>query len=227
MTWLLGKPAVRLASEVSNATSPWSLEDLRGGVHDPRRSTPGAGRPAAKTPAQLEAEERERQLVDAYQRGHEDGRTAGEIAEGARLRHAVQAADMALEEMRENEARWAGAVEDNLCALATAIARQIVGRELATDSTVVADLVRRALAEVPLDQPVRIRVHPNDLAVLSSMTNEDGSPVTVTAGREARWLADPRVQPGGCVIEGRDRIIDGRVDTALERVYRRLTYNNA
>jgi hypothetical protein len=29
------------------------------------------------------------------------------------------------------------------------------------------------------------------------------------------------------VVEGRERIVDGRVDTALERVYRRLTYNNA
>jgi hypothetical protein len=29
------------------------------------------------------------------------------------------------------------------------------------------------------------------------------------------------------VVEGRERIIDGRVDAALERVYRRLTYTGA
>jgi hypothetical protein len=109
MTWLLGKPAVRLMSEVDSATSPWSLEDLRGGAHDPRRGATVAA--PAKTAAQMEAEAREQILAEAYQRGHEDGRTAGEIAEGARLRHAVQAADQAVEEIRENEARWAGTIE--------------------------------------------------------------------------------------------------------------------
>lgn len=226
MTWLLGKPAVRLMSEVDSATSPWSLEDLRGGTHDPRRGG-AAVASVKKTAAQLEAEAREQILAEAYQRGHEDGRTAGEIAEGARLRHAVQAADQAVEEIRENEARWAGTIEENICAVAVAVARQIIGRELETDGRVVADLVRRALAECPIDQPVQIRVHPNDLTVISSMTNADGTPVTVTGSREARWAADTRIQPGGCVIEGRDRIIDGRVDTGLERLYRRLTYTNA
>jgi flagellar biosynthesis/type III secretory pathway protein FliH len=40
-------------------------------------------------------------------------------------------------------------------------------------------------------------------------------------------MADSRIQPGGCVVEGRERIIDGRVDTALERLYRQLSGNNA
>jgi flagellar assembly protein FliH len=225
MTWLLGKPAVRLMSDVGSATSPWSLEDLRGSTTDPRRGSSAA--PVVQTAAQREAEERERMLAEAYHHGHEDGRTAGEIAEGARLRHAVHAADQAVEEIRENEARWAGTIEENVCAVAVAVARQVIGRELEADGAVVAELVRRALAECPIDQPVQIRVHPNDLTVISSLTNSDGTPVTVTGTREARWAADTRIEPGGCVIEGRDRIIDGRVDTALERLYRRLTYTNA
>jgi flagellar biosynthesis/type III secretory pathway protein FliH len=45
--------------------------------------------------------------------------------------------------------------------------------------------------------------------------------------RPAHWIADAQVKSGGCVVEGRDRIVDGRVDTALERVYRRLAHQNA
>ena len=44
--------------------------------------------------------------------------------------------------------------------------------------------------------------------------------------RESHWIADHRISTGGCVVEGRDRIIDGRVDTALERAYRRLAYTS-
>ena len=60
---------------------------------------------------------------------------------------------------------------------------------------------------------------------MSSAATAAGTPIT--GAREASWQADPMVEPGGCVVEGRDRIIDGRVDAALERVYRRLTYNSA
>ncbi|MGH7619134.1 MAG: FliH/SctL family protein, partial [Gemmatimonadaceae bacterium] len=62
------------------------------------------------------------------------------------------------------------------------------------------------------DQGVRIRVNPLDLSLL---TAGDGSNATITGNRDASWLADPRVSRGGCLIEGRDRIVDGRVDTAL------------
>ena len=44
-----------------------------------------------------------------------------------------------------------------------------------------------------------------------------------TGGREARWIADEDVVPGGCIVEGPDRIVDGRVDQALERIFWELT----
>jgi flagellar biosynthesis/type III secretory pathway protein FliH len=41
------------------------------------------------------------------------------------------------------------------------------------------------------------------------------------------WVPDARIARGGCVVEGRERIVDGRVDSALERVYRRLAHRHA
>jgi flagellar biosynthesis/type III secretory pathway protein FliH len=45
-----------------------------------------------------------------------------------------------------------------------------------------------------------------------------------SAGRmqDVRWVADPHIVRGGCLVEGRERIIDGRVDTSLERAYRSI-----
>jgi flagellar biosynthesis/type III secretory pathway protein FliH len=36
------------------------------------------------------------------------------------------------------------------------------------------------------------------------------------------WVADVNVSRGGVLVEGMDRIIDGRIDTALDRAYRRM-----
>jgi flagellar assembly protein FliH len=175
-----------------------------------------------------EIAEWERKLAAAYETGYAEGRQEGEIAEGARLRTAVKATEEALEELRMGEMRWTGTIEENVCALAVVVARQVIGRELADDSQPVVELVRSALAEFPIDQPMRIRVNPSDLRAISRSTDDGRDPLlALTRDRDARWLPDPAIAPGGCIVEGRERIIDGRVDVALERIYRRLTYTNA
>jgi flagellar assembly protein FliH len=176
----------------------------------------------------LEIAEWERKVAEAYENGFAEGRTEGEIAEGARLRTAVKAAEEALEELRIGEMRWTGTIEENVCALAVVVARHVIGRELNTDSQPVVELVRSALQEFPIDQPMRIRVNPSDLSAISRSTADGRDPLAMlTRDRDARWLPDASIAPGGCIVEGRERIIDGRVDVALERIYRRLTYTNA
>ena len=171
--------------------------------------------------------ELEQRVEDARVAGYRAGRVDGELAESTRLRDAVLATELALDTIRASEVKWQECVAENITSLALTVARHIVGRELNSDGAAVADLVKRALAEFPIDQPMRVRVNPHDLSLLSQATTSDGEPVSIAPNRDVRWLADARIQPGGCVVEGRERIVDGRVDTALERLYRRLTDNDA
>lgn len=175
-------------------------------------------------------EERERIVAAAYAQGRAEGEAAGRASEQARLAHALSAAEQALDALREGEARWAGQIEENVCALAVAVARQVIGREMAGDAATLTDLVRRAIAEFPVDQPLTIRVNPHDLTAMASARPAADSPVgtaSVAPNRDTRWIADPVVLQGGCIVEGRERIVDGRVDTALERIYRQLTGHHA
>jgi flagellar biosynthesis/type III secretory pathway protein FliH len=181
------------------------------------------GAPATENDAQLKAREIAQATAEAFERG----RAEGERAEQARLRNALAAATEALEAVREGEERWAGAIEENIAALAVAVARHVVDRELTAEADDTRAIVRRALEAFPLDQPVRIRVCPQDLAVIGSFAESGTAAIPGAPAREAHWIADPRVLPGGCVIEGREKIVDGRVDTALERVYRRLAYKDS
>lgn len=183
-------------------------------------------RAAAEAEAALVAARHRQELEAAWHEGHAAGREDGERAERARLRHAMIAAEHALEDLRAGEEHWTGNIEENLAALAVAIARQVIGHEASIDDAIVRGVVRAALQEFPIDQPLVIRVHPADLEALQS-AERDGTALPVEGRSDVRWVGDARVQPGGCLVEGRDRIIDGRVDTALERTYRRLTYTHA
>lgn len=223
MTWSSAKPGVWAPGAVAApapAQARWAPEDLS------KRPSPVP--PAAIVEAAAAPDPHEAMIAEAYAQGFDDGRLEGEQGEQARLRSAVAAAQEALDAIRDGEQRWTGTIEENICALAIAIARQVIGREVATERAIVADLVRRAVSEFGVERQVRVRVHPQDLALLTGHgADDDDHADRLAAGRELRWVPDVGVGRGSCVVEGRERIIDGRVDAALERVYRRLTYTHA
>jgi flagellar biosynthesis/type III secretory pathway protein FliH len=169
------------------------------------------------------AAQHQAELEAAWQDGHAAGRDEGERAERARLRAAMQATEQALDDLRAGEASWTGNIEENLAALAVGIAKQVIHHAASLDDAVVRAVVQKALQEFPIDQPLVVRVHPADLEALLGAERE-GQALPATPNAESRWVGDVRVARGGCLVEGRERIVDGRVDTALERTYRRLTY---
>ena len=158
--------------------------------------------------AQLEA--------DAYARGRADGEATANLLAETMIASSVQALADAVESVRGHEARWTSNAEENIAALAIVVARHLVQREVEIDPEIVRGLVLRALSQFPMDQVVTVRLNPDDVASCGSTLKPDA------AGRmrDVRWISDAHIQRGGCLVEGRERIIDGRVDTSLERAYR-------
>ena len=218
MTWSSSMTTRRQPNADPIGVVRWSPDELEfdgtpfGGIPSTHSTTPAAEAPLVQQQA----------LDEAFTQGFDAGREAGASAERERLASTVETVTRLLVDLREREARWTDRMEENLSALAVAVGRQLFDAELQASPTHAATLVRRALTEFPIDQAVLIRVNPTDLASITAAAVSDGTPPT-TGRAEAQWVPDPRVAPGGCVVEGRDRIVDGRVDTALERLYRKLT----
>ncbi len=194
----------------------WAPDELPVGDHH----VPAAGSDAAAEellPAHV--------LEDARRQAFEEGFRAGEEAERTRLFHVARALRDGLVSVQDGVDRWVANAEENVAALSVAIARHILSREVAVDRDDVIDVVRQAIADFPIDHPVIVRLNPADhTVILGMLSTMDGE---LAHRKETEWVADSRIAPGGCVVEGRERIVDGRVDAALERVYRRLTYTGA
>ncbi|HNV73888.1 MAG TPA: FliH/SctL family protein [Gemmatimonadaceae bacterium] len=230
MTWSSNAPRGTRREPASRDAAPVAWDELAldtRGLHEVFSRTPIEPVPDALEEPMVDPEALEQALQEAYARGVEDGRRAGELAEATRLRGATRAVAEALASTQVNADRWVGNAEENICALAVAVARQVIGREIAVDKSSLADMVQQALAEFPMDQALTLRVNPSDLQTIQSSFFALGEASPLSARKDVQWLPDGRVAPGGCLIEGRDRIVDGRVDTALERLYRRLTYTGA
>lgn len=197
--------------------TPWALDEFA--AHD---IFPVAAPLAGSIAAELGAEpsEHQRQVDDrnaaeaaGYARGLAEGEQRARAAFEGRVAAAVNALSGALESIRLHEARWMSNIGENIAAIAVTVARHIVQREIATDATIIQTVVQRALTQLPVDQTVIVRLNPDDHSICSSSLPDD------MRARDIRWVADPHITRGGCLVEGRERIIDGRVDTALERLY--------
>ncbi|MEO7996850.1 MAG: FliH/SctL family protein [Gemmatimonadaceae bacterium] len=154
----------------------------------------------------------------AYAHGRADGEKMAWNELLPRIESVADALAGALEDVRLHQQRWTSNAEENLAVLAVAVARQLIAREVETDAGIVAGLVQRALAQFPLEQQVSVRLHPDDVDSCTELLQ----PAEGNKFHEIRWIADSQVHRGGCMVEGRERIVDGRVDTALERVYRSI-----
>jgi flagellar biosynthesis/type III secretory pathway protein FliH len=216
-----GQASVRATPAAQVTGSVWTLDEL---------ALPGApgdakGRGGRAMPSQVTAEERARLIDEGYARGLADGEAKARAAGQAAVAESVASIRGIAAELSEAGTLAPSILEENIAALAVVVARQIISKEVSLERDLVVNLVRRALTEFPIDQSVRIRVNPLDLSLLTANAISDAG--AVTGNRDASWLADPRVSRGGCLIEGRDRIVDGRVDTALERAYRRMAQIDA
>jgi flagellar biosynthesis/type III secretory pathway protein FliH len=177
-----------------------------------------------EVPSQITADEKAKLIDEGYARGLRDGEAKARAAAQASVVDALSVVREVSTQLSEINTMAPAILEENVAAIAIIVARQIIGREITLDKDLISGLVRRALTEFPVDQSVRIRVNPVDLSILSTAS---GDATQITGKRDVSWLADPRVSRGGCLVEGSQRIVDGRVDTALERAYRRMAQVHA
>lgn len=176
--------------------------------------------------------EQERARRRGYAEGHAAGFRAG-IAEADAARRAAEADQAERERVRAEDvaaaiaalhaaARSLTAREAELESAATTqvlshaidLAELILAAELSDAATAAAAAARRALSATAAETARRLRMHPDDVRILSA---EHGDGVADLA-----LVADDTLARGDAVAELAHGVIDARVATALDRARRAL-----
>jgi flagellar assembly protein FliH len=173
-----------------------------------------------------------------YERGYVDGYTEGKAvgyADGYQQGNAQAAADaLVAATERENKLR------DAMMALATAarechtrqkaaiddiestvveavfdLAETLLGREMSRTRTPGRDALRRALAMTDAHGPAVARLNPDDLETIGDFSD-------LAPGRAIELVADPAIEPGGCVLESGSARVDAQLGPALRRAKQAL-----
>lgn len=158
----------------------------------------------------------------AYQRGFCEGEKTG-LARGEKIgfRKGRQAVDPLFEALTtllaslENiRLQTYETVETEIVALSLAIARKIVGQELAIRPDLVLNAVRNALGQLEGAGQIRIKLNPEDLKLLEEV-KADLTAGIQTTGR-VTLTGDDAVACGGCMIETDAGEIDARLETQFQ-----------
>ena len=160
--------------------------------------------------------------AEASRVGYEDGFTAGQTAGHqaataqtaetmARLESAIAAVTAATEGLATRQASAIADVEQHIATLAVSIAEAILGRELAAADAPARDALVHALRLAPKRVDVIAHVNPVDEATLGDVAG-------LAADRSITVVADPSIEPGGCVVQAGPCSIDAQITPALQRV---------
>lgn len=122
-----------------------------------------------------------------------------------RLQDLMGALDSSLTGMQQDMAH-------QVLALACDIARQVVRQEISVNPNALQPVVREALKMLVTEgRPAVVRLNPDDMDAVAPALDEDAGAPGV------RWLADPAVAPGGCLVESAGAVIDATLDKRWER----------
>ncbi|MBX3273580.1 MAG: hypothetical protein KF729_25170 [Sandaracinaceae bacterium] len=163
-------------------------------------------RSARVVPAEVrDAEAQAAAIVEAAHREAEAWREALRARLAAEARADAEAA-VAARLVAIDAARAAALADraERVCAIAGAVARRVVGDALATDPSLVRARVDEILGRLARARRTRVRVHPDDLALLDGIASER--------------VPDPSLARGDCVVESDLGDVDGRVQTQLARL---------
>lgn len=179
----------------------------------------GVPRRPVTAPAMLGVAERiEAARAEGHRRGYEEGHQAALAAIGARVEEERQSRTASLERaltaavsaIATQRVEAVAVAEVEVVTLAIELAEALLRRELALSAVVGADALRRALDLVPAGEDLVVRLHPSD-------AEHPGALQALVSDRQVRVVADPAVEPGGCLVDAGPCHVDAQIAPALDR----------
>ena len=177
------------------------------------RITPADGPPAADgphvdpaTPAPAEDER-----IEAMREADRE-ELAAQQAELAKTRQALEAGLARLSTLREEMIHEA---ESQLLELALDVARKVLMQEIQAGRYEIDPIVKEALRRVPRRQDVVAHLHPHDWSRSQLARGAEEDPA---AAGSIRFVADPSIPRGECVLETAEAAIVSAVDDHLDTI---------
>lgn len=169
-----------------------------------------AGYQAGYDAGQQAAREQVAQEAEAERQAREARETVWLATQETTLRETVAALEGIAQALADPLAATVDALEPELLALTTTLARRVIMEELSLRPELIQGVLRQALAQLPSrHHPVRVHVHPDEQATLAAYADASSENLT--------WVMDPAIERGGCLLDSGPSRIDASLDARLRQ----------
>ena len=181
-----------------------NLEELydKGGVGSITRS---------KYKKQLEEAEKR-----AFEEGYAQGRSDGQVCGKKEIEPTLKKFEQALAELYLLKQNISVLAEKEAVDLSMAIAKKIVGNEIAVNKDVISHVVKEALQKVRGHENIKIKLNPDEIQIVKESNNELKN--IANCVEDIKIIGDHTISPGGCIIETNIGDIDARIEKQFKVV---------
>jgi len=159
-------------------------------------------------------------LDDAYEKGFENGKTESAKVLQSELEKKLNemggSFGLLVTEFGREVEQYKVDLEKDVIALATAIAKRVVAREIAVDESAVLSHAQEAIRKIIGVDKIKIHVNPSDEEYIREHRN--GLSNYADSVKEIAIEPDSKVERGGCIIESELGNVDARISTQLQLI---------
>ena len=193
------------------------------GSHDevqmePKGFPPQASHPPSDSAGRVSrfASDPEQKIRAAYQDGVQEGQASARQEMMPLLEATNQRMARTIEELSGLRQRFRHEAEEDVVALALAIARRVLHRELTMAPDALLGLVKVALEKIEAREVHRVRIRPEDAPIVKEYLEKMGLPQRVEV------IADPGLERGAAIFDSSHGSLDASVETQLAEIERGL-----
>jgi len=155
----------------------------------------------------------------AFTEGFEKGRKEGLDSAAQEIDNKTNLLTSLMSELVEPLQQCGEQTQQELLALAFAISRQIVRRELKQDPTQIVAIIREALKQLPAaSKNIQILLHPDDASIVREILSiHQNSP-------DSRWqlVEEPSMERSGCLLKTDNSKVDASVERQIAVLFSRI-----
>lgn len=194
------------------STQPMAWRSINEGSAYPVPSHYSPDRTGAR--AAHSEDQTEQRAQAAYQQGLQEGHTAAAREMSAQVDVINGRLARTMEELTGVRQRFRHEAEEDVVALALAIARRILHRELTIAPEALLGLVKAALEKIDGRELHSVRVRPEDAAMIQQHFEKMDLP------RRVEVIADPGLERGAAILDSSRGALDASVETQLSEIER-------
>lgn len=167
-------------------------------------------------PIEISEVELDERINEAFNNGLKEGK---DLAERGLINvfRALRASSEIIHNLRDKIFRES---EDEIINLIMLVARKVIINEISQDRTILASVVKSAIADLSAREEITVRINPDDYLLVTS--GRDELLFHELLNEHLQLKPDPSVAAGFCLVDTMMGTIDASLDGQLDQIYRSL-----